>query len=120
MLVSKKQEHGGWEKNARVTISFSYQIEQKTFIEVTATFEGLHVVTFQRVKKLAHTCFGLVCPLDISFYYIQGFPNSGKGWGGFPPVGKESEILVGWGGRGLPGKGNLWRGDFDDSNLFQN
>ena len=120
MLVSKKQEHGGWKKNARVTISFSYQIEQKTFIEVTATFEGLHVVTFQRVKKLAHTCFGLVCPLDISFYYIQGFPRGGGGGGGPPGGGRESEVGGGGGGGGLPGKGNLWRGDFDDSNLFQN
>ena len=82
----KKARTWPLEKNARVTISFSCQFE------VTATFEGLHVVTFQRVKKLANTCFGLVCPLDISFYYIQGFPNGGKGWGDSPQWGRNQKF----------------------------
>ena len=50
---------------------------------------------------------------------MQGFPNSGKGWGGgkFFPVegGGGSEILLGGGGDFLWGEGNLRRRDFDDS-----
>ena len=53
---------------------------------------------------------------------MQGFPNSGKGWGGgkFFPVegGGGSEILMGGGGDFLSGEGNLRRSDFDDSKLF--
>ena len=54
---------------------------------------------------------------------MQGFKNSGKGWGGgkFSPVGwEESEIFL-RGGEGivLLGEGNLRMSDFDDSSLFQ-
>ena len=37
-LFQRKQEHGDWKKNARVTIiSLTYQIEWKTFIEASCT-----------------------------------------------------------------------------------
>ena len=41
---------------------------------------------------------------------LQGFPNSGKGWG-------DPKFYWG-GGIFLLGKGTLRRSDFDDSNLF--
>ena len=48
----------------------------------------------------------------------QGFPNSGKGWGKFPSVRGESDILLGE-EIFLTGEANLRRSDFDDFNLFQ-
>ena len=48
----------------------------------------------------------------------SGFPNSGKEWRDFPPVRKESKLLLGVGAF-LPGKGNPRRSDFDDLNLFE-
>ena len=42
---------------------------------------------------------------------LQGFPNSGKGWG-------DPKFYWTGGGIFLLGKGTLRRSDFDDSNLF--
>ena len=52
---------------------------------------------------------------------MEGFPSSGKGWGG--EVNRPSWVrrignFTNGGGSGLTGEGNLRRSDFDDSNLF--